>query len=160
MSWDGAASLIGFNLDGSRLAVGTTDGIATYASADAAAGPVMRPAGIGAVSGAMLSADWSIAVGEEASPIGPPPKQFRWQTPDGPAQPISADVLDLGVLSSDGAVLMRTELFWHEFTGDYFRTIVHDVATGALVQQFYNHLVAPSADGKRMFGLAGAVFCR
>jgi hypothetical protein len=33
-------------------------------------------------------------------------------------------------------------------------------ASGAEVQDFVDHDISPSADGRRLFGQAGAVFCR
>ena len=44
--------------------------------------------------------------------------------------------------------------------GDYYDTIVRDAVTGALLQRFSDHPVTPSADGTRLFGNDGAVFCR
>jgi hypothetical protein len=37
---------------------------------------------------------------------------------------------------------------------------VVDAVTGALVQRFSDHPAAASADGTRLFGAGGAVFCR
>jgi hypothetical protein len=64
------------------------------------------------------------------------------------------------ILSTDGALIIRTDNVWHEFTGDYYDTIVRDAVTGALLQRFSDHPVTPSADGTRLFGNDGAVFCR
>jgi WD40 repeat protein len=161
-TWDFDASVIGFSPDGARLALGMQDGIATFFSSDGNPGPVMRPADQ-SVSGGMLSADWSVAVSDlpYASSTTPASQHaIRWQTPDGPAQLIPADDLGPSTLSADGALIIRTEHIWHEFTGDYFDVIVRDATTGALVQHFSDHMVAPSADGKRLFGYGGAVFCR
>ncbi len=63
-------------------------------------------------------------------------------------------------LSTDGALIIRTDHVWHEFGGDYYDTAVRDGVTGALLQRFSDHPVTPSADGTRLFGNDGAVFCR
>jgi len=156
-SWDSSASVIGFSLDGTRFALSVSDGIATFSSADGSPGRQMRPAGQ-AVRGGMLSADWSVAV--SGDPDYRVEQVYRWQTPDGPAQVIAGGALGPSTLSTDGALLIRTDEVWHEFTGDYYDTIVRDAVTGALVQRFSDHPVAPSADGTRLFGNGGAVFCR
>jgi WD40 repeat protein len=160
--WNPTGEPIGFSSDGARFALVAPDGIATFFSRDGSAGPVMRPAGQ-TVSGGMLSADWTVAVSDlpysgNAAPGGQ--QAIRWQTPDGPAQTIPADDLGPAVLSADGSLIIHTEEVFHEFTGDYFDVIVRDTATGALVQRFFDHPVTPSADGKRLFGYDGAVFCR
>jgi hypothetical protein len=160
-SW-GYAGVIGFSPDGARFALAVNDGIATFTSADGSPGPVMRPAGQ-PVLGGSLSADWSVAVSAAPADGGTAPSNttvVRWQTPDGPAQLIPDDDYGPAALSTDGALMVRTQLIWHEFTGDYFDTIVRDAVTGAVVQRFSDHPVTPSADGTRLFGNAGAVFCR
>jgi WD40 repeat protein len=157
-TWGGA--VVGFSPDGARFALQTQDGIATYFSADGSAGPVMRPADQ-PVSGGTLSADWSFAISDlpwSSSSVPDSQHAIRWQTPNGPAQTIPAD--DLGPMSIDGGLIIRTENVWHEFTGDYYDVIVRDAASGALVQRFSDHPVTPSADGHRLFGYGGAVFCR
>jgi WD40 repeat protein len=162
-SFDLGAGVLGFSADGTRFALGVTDGIATYSSADGTAGPVMRPAGQ-PVAGGALSADWSIALSLVATSDGkvPYPAQLvRWAPPDGPAQSLLPNDLGGGaILSTDGALIIRTDNVWHEFTGDYYDTIVRDAVTGALLQRFSDHPVTPSADGTRLFGNDGAVFCR
>jgi WD40 repeat protein len=160
-SWDFGGTVIGFSPDGTRFALEVTDGIATFSSADGRAGPVMRPADQ-AVIGGRLSADWSVAVSDAPGGFGTPAgtHAVRWQTPDGPAQLIPGDGLGPAIVSTDGALIIRNDLVWHEFTGDYFDTIVRDAVTGALVQRFSNHPVTPSADGVRLFANGGAVFCR
>jgi hypothetical protein len=159
-SFDLGSGLLGFSADGMRFALGATDGIATYSSADGSAGPVMRPTGQSVIGG-MLSADWSVAVSDTPYDSTPSAAQqaVRWQTPDGPGQSIPADQLGPATLSTDGALLTRTDEIFHEFTGDYFDTTIRDAVTGALLQRFSDHPVTPSADGTRLFGDDGAVFC-
>jgi WD40 repeat protein len=151
-----AGTVLGFSPDGARFALAVSDGIATFSSADGSAGPLMRPTGQPVLGGA-LSADWSVAVSSAPGDGGT--EAVRWQTPDGPAQVLPGG-LGQGTLTTDGALLIGTDLTWHEFSGDYYDTVVRDAATGALLQHFSDHRLTPSADGTRLFGDAGAVLCR
>ena len=156
------AAILGFSADGTRFALGVTDGIATYSSADGTAGPVMRPAGQ-PVAGGDLSADWSVALSFATSDgkVPYPAQMVRWAPPGGPVQSLlPTDGDGPATLSTDGALIIHTYNVFHEFTGDYYDTVVRDAVTGALLQRFSDHPVTPSADGTRLFGNDGAVFCR
>jgi hypothetical protein len=162
---DGNDALLGFDPDDRRLAVLSADPavravIRTYATADGA------PADTFAlpddrVNFSALSPDWSFAVGWEQDAASFTYRMLRWPLAGGAPRSLTTGI-PRGALaiSTDGRLMFDRGIYYHEFTGDYMELNVTDAATGGAVQDFVDHDVSPSADGRRLFGQAGALFCR
>jgi hypothetical protein len=156
-------TLIGFDADDRRVAIvapGPSPGtsvVRTYLTSDGSAAETFDvPAGVWV---GPLAPDWSVAVGMRTP--GAAETMVRWALPDGPVQPIPW-ARNIGGLrfSSDGQLVFQSGIYYHEFTGDYPELAIFDVASGSELVHVIDHELSPSADGRHLFGQAGAVFCR
>jgi WD40 repeat protein len=159
--------LVGFDPDERRMAIQrlATSGsqtILTYATADGAPGETFATPGQRVIFEA-LAPDWSFAIGSSEDMMTYAYTTLRWPLAGGAVQPLSTRArAPLGgfSVSTDGALFFDRGAYFHEFTGDHLELNVTDAATGAEVEDFVDHDVSPSADGRRLFGQGGALFCR
>jgi hypothetical protein len=157
-------SLLGFDADERRVAIvapapspGTTNVVQTYLISDGSAAETFAaPPGVWVGA---LGPDWSFAFGLQSP--GSAQTLVRWALPDGPVQPIpwSRNIGGLR-MSGDGQLLFQSGTYYHEFTGDYPELAIFDLATGTELAHVIDHQLSPSADGRHLFGQAGAVFCK
>ena len=160
--------LLGFEPGERRLAILTIPAppapgpaaVLTYATADGAPGHTFLAPDT-TINFEALAPDWSFAVGWQYNSTSYTYRTIRWPLGVGAAgfltnHPPRGNF----TISTDGALIFDRGLYYHEFTGDYMETNVIDAATGAEVQDFVDQDVTPSADGRRLFGQGGAVFCR
>jgi hypothetical protein len=159
-------SPVGFGPDERQLAVvkshqpGEREVIFTYATADGAPADTFAAPDEGVYVSA-LAPDWSFVVGYEYATSLGSSRTLRWPLAGGAPQTLMTRLPIGGLsISTDGALLFDRGTFFHEFTGDYMELNVMDAATGAEVQDFVDHDLSPSADGRRLFGNTGALFCR
>jgi hypothetical protein len=154
------SNLLGFDPDDQRVAIvasADAEVVHTYHVSDGSpAGDLVAPPGVSIRS---LAADWSVALGTQSSGFGE--QLVWWAFPGGPVQPIPWSRNFAGPrLSSDGQLLFQSGIYYHEFTGDYPALAIFDLGTASELAFVINHALSPSANGRHLFGQAGALFCR